>query len=115
MADRVLRWYIDGNISRTKTEVGGVHWLDADYVPVKVNLSARIAGTGSPSLEVDILDDGVSIFSDRPALLGMTEKTWTTIPANVLREGSKITLDIYRVDAEAHSRDLTVELVMDSS
>lgn len=110
MSDRVLRWYIEGNISRTKTEVGGTYRLDADYTPTQVNLSARIVGTGSPSLEVDILDDGVSIFSDRPALLGMTETTWTTIPANVMQEGSLITLDISGVDAESHSRDLTVEL-----
>lgn len=113
MADRTLRWYIEGNISRAKTEVGGTFKLDADYRPVRVNMSARIAGSGSPSLTIDILDDGVSIFSDRPALLGMTEKTWTTIPGDTIREDSIITLDIYGIDAESHSRDITVELELE--
>ena len=109
--DRVLRWYIDGNISRSKTEVGGTYGLDADYRPEWVHMTCRIAGQGTQSMVIDINDDGTSIFSDRPALYeNMTEKTWTTIASNILREKSQITLDIDQVFGLDTCRDLTVEL-----
>jgi len=111
MADRVLRWYMDGNISRSKVEVGGTYLLDADYVPAWVHITARIAGRGSTPLVVDINDDGVSIFDDRPALTEyQTEKKWTTIPEDTLREDSIITCDIDQIFNEDTCRDLTVEL-----
>ena len=108
---KVLRWYIDGNISRSKTEVGGTYWLDADYRPEWVRMTCRIAGVGSTSMIIDINNDGTSIFSDKPALYeNMTEKTWTTMPGTTLREKSEITLDIDQVFSEDTCRDLTVEL-----
>jgi len=110
MADKVLRWYMDGNISRRKVEVGGTYRLDADYVPEWVSITARLAGYGSSSI-IDINDDGVSIFNDRPALTEyQTEKRWTTIPENTLREDSIITCDIDQIFSEDTCRDLTVEL-----
>ena len=106
-----LRWYIDGNIARTKTQVGGTYKLDRDYKPVRVNLSCRVAGTGTLPTEVDILADGVSIFDTKPALtVYQTDKSWTTIPENTLRQDSVITLDITGISDLDTCRDLTVEL-----
>lgn len=109
--DKVLRWYMDGTISRSKTEVGGTYILDADYVPEWVHLTVRKNGRGDAPLIVDINDDGSSIFSDRPALTdNQTEKQWTTVPKDTLREGSIITLDIDQTFNDLACRDLTVEL-----
>lgn len=109
--DKILRWYMDGNIARAKTEVGGAHYLDADYAPEWVHIKVRLAGKGSNPTVLDINDDGVSIFNDQPALTeNQTEKMWTTMPGDTLREKSIITLDIDRVFSEDTCRDLTVEL-----
>lgn len=106
-----LRWYIDGNIARTKSQVGGTYKLDRDYKPLVVHLSCRVAGKGSLPTEIDILDDGVSIFQSKPALLpNDTEKDWTTIPEDVMRKDSIITLDITGISDQDTPRDLTVEL-----
>jgi len=112
--DRSLRWYIDGNISRAKTQVGGTYKLEADYIPVRVIMTCRIPGKGLIPTELDIMDDGVSIFSSKPSLLNNdTEKVWTTVEANAMREGSVIRLDIIGVASEDTIRDLTVELELD--
>lgn len=109
--DKILRWYIDGNISRTKTEVGGTYTLDDDYIPEWVHITCRIVGVGSTPLLIDINDDEVSIFEDRPALTeNQTEKKWTTILSNTLKENSIIKLDIDQIFNEDTCRDLTVEL-----
>lgn len=110
MADTV-RWYIDGVISRIKSEVGGVHRLTEDFEPQEVFLKCRLAGKGDKGTEVDILSDGVSIFSDRPTLnTNDTEKVWTTMPANKLEKGSILRMDITQICDEHPCRDLTVEL-----
>lgn len=109
--DRVLRWYIDGTISRAKTEVGGTHILDADYIPEWVHLTVRVVGHGNQPLVIDINDDGDSLFTDKPALTEyQTDHKWTTIPGNTLREDSVITLDIDQGFNELACRDMTVEL-----
>jgi len=112
----ILRWYIDGSISRAKTWVGGSHQLDADYKPEQVNMSVRETGKITRPTLVDINDDGVSIFADmdsNPALLPYQNyKTWTTLNPKVMRKGSIITLDIDQVCEETPCRDLTVELVL---
>ena len=108
---KILRWYIDGIISRPKVEVGGTHILDGDYAPEWVHTTARIAGKGSQPLVIDINDDGVSLFTERPALPeNQTEKRWTTVSGNPIREDSIITLDIDQGYNELACRDLTVEL-----
>lgn len=113
MADRIIRWYIDGLIARAKVQVGGTHRTDADYVPQKVSLTCRETGAITTGTEVDILDDGVSIFDDKPALNTYdTEKVWTTIPENVIREDSIVRLDITGICDETPVRDLTVELFL---
>ena len=109
--DKILRWYIDGTISRSKTEVGGTYLLDGDYVPEWVHITARLAGQGSAPLVIDINDDGVSIFTYKPALTeAQTSHKWTTIPGDTMREGSLVTLDIDETFNELACRDLTVEL-----
>lgn len=109
--NKTLRWYVEGGISKVKTEVGGKHTLDTDYRPVRVNMMARIAGDGTTI--IDINDDGATIFDDKPALGSQTEKTWTTIPRNVLRKDSIITLDIDQIPDQQGCRDLTVELELE--
>ena len=117
MADKVIRWYIDGSISRAKTWVGGSHKLDADYRPVRINMSVREYGAITTPTVIDINDDSTSIFTDqttRPAMLPyMTDKTWTTVNNTVLREDSIITLDIDSVCEQTPCRDLTVELELE--
>ena len=111
---RVLRWYMDGNISRAKTEVGGTYRLEADYRPLWVSLTARIAGKGDEPLVIDINDDGTSIFDTRPALTrNQTEKVWTTIPKTTLRKDSVITCDVDSVFSQDTCRDLTVEMAVE--
>ncbi len=107
----IIRWYIDGNIARAKVQVGGTHYLVGDWKPDWVNMTARIAGKGSTPTILDINDDSESIFTYRPAITeGMTEKRWTTISGNTLRDGSIITLDIDQIFNQDTLRDLTVEL-----
>jgi len=113
MADKVLRWYIDGKVSRTKTEVGGIYTLGKDYVPIYCIVSVRVTGKGSTPTIVDIHDDGTSIFgaAGKPALTEhQTDHKWTTISGLTMREDSKITLDIDQIFNEAGCRDMTVEL-----
>lgn len=112
--NKILRWYLDGNISRTKTQVGGTHKLDANYEPLRVILTCRIPGRGTIPTEIDILSDGVSIFNTRPSILNYdTEKVWTTIPANSLRKDSVISLNITQVADQDTARDLTVEMELE--
>jgi hypothetical protein len=117
MADKVLRWYIDGSISRAKTWLGGSYKLDADYKIIRINMSVRETGAIANPTVIDINDDGVSIFTDqnnRPAMLPyMTDKTWTTVPDTVLREDSIITMDVDSVCEQTPCRDLTVEIELE--
>ena len=63
MADRILRWYMDGNISRDKVEVGGTYLLEDDYVPEWVHITARLAGKGATPMVVDINDVAGEVVS----------------------------------------------------
>ena len=110
MADKILRWYIDGNITRSKFEVGGSYTLDADYAPEWVQMHVRVVGNGG-SMILDINDDGTSIFTNQPALTEyQTDKKWTTITGTAMRKDSIVTLDIDQVYSQDTARDLTVEL-----
>ena len=114
MADKVLRWYIDGQIGIAKTEVGGIYHLGCDYRPTEVLLHARIAGTGNTGTKIDIMCDGVSIFKYKPVLLpNDTDKRWSTVDQDTMREGSVLRLDILEPGSSSPCRDLTVELYLD--
>ena len=112
--NKILRWYVEGGISRTKVEVGGKHKLDRDYTPVGVNMMVRVVGSGTTSTIIDINSDGTSIFLNRPALGSKhLEKTWTSFKGATLRRGSIITLDIDQIPNLQGARDLTVELELE--
>jgi len=112
---KILHWYVDGKISRAKTQVGGVFKLEADYRPTEVYLNARIVGDGTIPTQIDILTDGVSIFDTKACLInGQTDKTWTTIKDGIMREGSIVRLDISQVTDVTNCHDLTVELTTET-
>jgi len=110
MVDRVLRWFKEGSASGIETEIGGTYYADADYIPLWVHLTCRRSPSGDRPLKVDITDDGVSIFDDKPALNAQVEKHWTTIPEEVIREGSLIRCNLAQVASEEPGTNLTVEL-----
>jgi hypothetical protein len=113
MPKRVLRWFVEGNIGRIKVGVGGKYRLDADYYPESVYIGLRRATSGDRPLKVNILADDVTIFDEKPAITdGITDKVWTTVIGNVLREGSIISLNIDQVADEDPGEDLTVELTL---
>lgn len=111
MTDRTLRWFVEGEQGSIKREVGGTHILDADYVPLRVHLSTRRETKGDRPLKIDITDDGVSIFNgNKPALTADSNKVWTTIPKQVMREGSIMKLNRDQTADIDPGEDLTVEL-----
>src|SRR3990167_7795561 len=63
MADRIITWYLP-EVTGDGTSQGATYCLDQSYVlPAKVRIHADIAPAGE-DLEVDIKDDGVSIFGE---------------------------------------------------
>jgi len=114
MADRVIRWFIEGDQGGIKQALGGTYIMDADYYPVSVHLSLNEATKGTRPLKVDITDDGESIFDDKPAIVAnQTDKVWTTIPREVIREESIIKLNRDQVANINPGKDLTVELFLE--
>ncbi len=114
--DKVLRWFIEGEQGGIKQQVGGTYIMEADYVPKWVHLSLKRATKGTRPLKIDITDDGVSIFNDKPALVAeQSDKVWTTIPAEVIREDSVLKLNRDQVANLDPGEDLTVELGLEES
>ncbi len=114
--DKVLRWFIEGEQSRIKQQIGGTYILDANYVPKWVHLSLKRATKGDRSLKVDITDDGESIFDYKPALVsGQTDKVWALIPSHDMRVDSVIKLNRDQVADIDPGEDLTVELGLEES
>ena len=114
MADLTLRWFVKGQMSEYgagRVEAEGAYRIPdgEDYVPVLAYLHQRVAPEDEPTV-IDINDDGVSIFNERPQLNGVQEKVWTTIDENIIRGGSVITLDIDGVSSTTPGEDLTVQL-----
>jgi hypothetical protein len=116
MADKIVRWFREGQAAGIKTEIAGTFYMDADYIPLWVNLTCRRSPSGNRPLKIDITKelpgytDKESIFDDKPALNAQEHKFWTTIPEEVIREGSIVRLDIAQVASEDPGEDLTVEL-----
>ena len=116
MADRILRWFMEGEQSSIKQEVGGTYILDDDYEPLWVHLSLKTATKGDRPLKIDITCDDESIFDTKPALVeGQTEKVWTTVPLDVMREESIVKLNRDQVANIYPGEDLTVELALQRS
>ena len=119
MADRVLTWYIAGvlSIKGAHTNVREEYVLDADYVPVGWRLRQKVAQAGDATI-VDINDDGVSIFSLRPAInQGILDSEGVAFLSTltVMEEGSVITLDIDQVSGTTPGSDLTVHLELNKA
>lgn len=113
---RILRWFVPGEQGRIKQEIGGTHILDADYVPESVHLSLQKAIKGTRPLRIDITVNGNSIFVQKPALVSdQADKVWTTIPEEVMREGSIVKLNIAQTGDIYPGEDLTVELLLRES
>jgi len=116
MADKIMRWFREGQAAGIKTEIAGTYYADADYIPLWVSLTCRRQPSGERPLKVDITKeipletDILSIFDDKPALNSQIHKLWTTIPEEVIREGSIVRCSIAQVASEDPGEDLTVEL-----
>lgn len=112
MVDKVIRWFVEGDQARIEQGIGGTQLMDDDYYPEWVHLSLKKAGQGDTrTLKIDITDDGVSIFEDKPALANnQSDKVWTTISRNVIREDSILKLNRDQTFDLLAGEDLTVEL-----
>ncbi len=116
MADRILRWFREGQVAGIKPEIAGTYYMDRDYIPLWVNLTCRRAPSGSRPIKIDITKEipgdteKVSIFDDKPALNAQLQKFWTTIPEEAIREGSILRCDLAQIASEDTGEDLTVEL-----
>ena len=116
MLSRVLRWFISGEQGQIKQNIAGTYILDDDYYPVWVHLSLRTPVKGTRPLKIDITDDEVSIFDDKPALVNnQSDKVWNTIPKEVMREESVIKLNRDQIANIYPGEDLTVELGLEKS
>ena len=111
MQDRILRWFIEGEQGEIDQEIGGTYILDGDFVPQWVHMSLKRATKGTRNLKIDITCDGVSIFDIKPSLVkNQSDKIWTTIPENVMREETIVKLNRDQVANIYTGEDLTVEL-----
>ena len=126
MADKVLHWHIPGVLSETgvvDTDVhGDAYQLDKDYKVLDTWLRVKAApqGEGGLGIQIDINDDGTSIYGEgrEPVLPDNTQETTCNTFSSkglVLQEGSVITLDVDRVGEEYAGKDLVVELYMESA
>ena len=97
MADRILNWYIEDPKLDGSSE-GIEYILEQSYaLPGKVIILAKKAPDGG-DLQIDIKDDGVSIFSQLPTIpKGQSEDTdWDDFDddQSLLAQYSKVTLVI---------------------
>ena len=93
MADRILVWHVD-TLTGDHTNAGPTFVLDRDYTPTIVSICAK-SPPNSGNCYMDILDDGVSIFTDiNQAILGQGETA--DVVAAVFPDGSA-TMEQYSV------------------
>jgi hypothetical protein len=71
MADRILTWYF-GDTAQPS------YYMEKDYVPVNVRLHA-VTAPAVDELEVDITDDGVSIFANQSRTVTSTSIVYSEI------------------------------------
>lgn len=124
MADRILRWHVAGVLSETgvvDTDVhGDAYQLDKDYRVLDTWLRVKTVsqGVGGTGIQIDINDDGTSIYgvNQEPVLPDNTQETTCNTfssPDLILREGSVITFDVDKVGKEYSGKDLVVELYLE--
>ncbi len=96
MADRILTWYVE-NPKNTGSE-GASFYLDRSYaLPGVVRIYAGIQPDGG-TLQVDIKDDGTSIFSNLPTVSKNTngQDWWEDFDEDLslMEQFSLVTLEI---------------------
>ncbi len=111
---RMFVWFIDRPRGDDDSQ-GPVFYADHDYHPDAVRLMARRAPNGR-DLQVDIRDDGVSIFTSNYAALnkgGTVEEHAEDYPDPLpeIEEGSVITLHVIQ---SAEAEGITCQAEMDS-
>lgn len=97
MSDRILTWYIE-NPKLDGSSEGMVYLLEQSYaLPGKVRIFTRTAPNGG-DLQIDIKDDGVSIFSQLPTIpKGQSEDVdWDDFDddQSLMKQYSTVTLEI---------------------
>ncbi|KKK89984.1 hypothetical protein LCGC14_2727620 [marine sediment metagenome] len=115
---RVLHWHIEGVLYETgviDTDVkGNAYRLDRDYRPIDTWVRAKRVPTGDLGIQIDINDDGTSIYRTEPVIpSGSQEITSNAFSAAVLLKDSVITLDVDRVGSGYSGKDLVIELYLD--
>ena len=115
---RTLRWFVGGSLSKASEGLNGAgmgeqHRLDQDGTPVALRLYMSVAPRGSPTV-LDILDDGVCLFTYRPQMDADGLYKEVTVFAETgkarIAKASIVTLSLYSEGSKGAGRDLTVEL-----
>tara|TARA_Y100000034_G_scaffold85118_1_gene102097 strand:+ start:289 stop:567 length:279 start_codon:yes stop_codon:yes gene_type:complete len=83
-----------------------------DLVPTRVTITAKRVGDDG-NLQIDINDDGETIFDSNPVLYETdTSRSSGILKLDRIREGSLLTLD---VDRDNGASDVTVQLDLDTA
>lgn len=116
MADRILDFHAE-TIVGDGTNQDRAYILDRDYTPRVLRVHARRAPDAA-DLQIDIKDDGVSIFTNRPSLQkGENTQDWwedfklTNNAGTVMEKYSVITFD---VSQPAGAKGITVSLELEA-
>lgn len=114
MADLRLVWTVDGRIE-PKTGIVPVHKLDRDYVPIRFYARREAVGGSLDQIALmDINDDAVSIFTNRPGFhpaASEVEDEQIATNVGVIAKDSVVTFDVDVGGGE----DLTVYLDLDEA
>lgn len=96
MATRILTFH---GLNATSNSLGATYYIEGDYTPVAVRIYAEKAPQGDTN--IDIYDDGVSIFGNRTPLTYSTGRTDDpTVTAAVLSAG---------LNSEEHAEDFATD------
>lgn len=115
---KTLRWFVGGSLAKAAEGLSGAgmgqsYVLDADYFPRALRLYQTEAPQGS-AVVYDILDDGVSIFADKPQMdagaKAKDEDTFNVTGEVMMAKDSVVTLSLVSGGVKGVGRDLTVEL-----
>lgn len=117
---RVLHWHIAGVLSETgvkDTDVqGNAFRMEKNYRVLDTWMSVKEISTGDLGIQIDINDDGVSIFNTEPTIpsgsLRITSNAFLSKGLVLLKE-SVITLDVDQVGSGYPGKDLVVELYLE--
>ena len=90
MADRVLVWHQE-DVVGDGARIGPTYYIEEDYEAVAVRIYAEKAAPDG-DIEVDIFDDGVSIFPNTAPTLLHTESTWLKPPLEVKPAKTSVSL-----------------------